>query len=430
MSYTIKKLPKSLVEIEVEIPSEEMKRPLEAAAVRLSEKKPIEGFRPGKAPYEVVKNKYGEMAIYEEASAEMIKRSYLATLEEAGLKSVAAPDIKTRQLVSGSSLKYTATVAVLPEVTLGDFSKIKIKKVLKPVTAEDVAKVLKDIQRLRASTIMVERAAGLGDKLSVSLQMFLDKVPLDGGQARKQEVILGESFYVPGFSEQLVGLKKGETKEFILTYPKDAQEKRLAGRAVEFKVEVHEVFEVKVPELNDEFAKSLGKFASVQELQDKVRENVSLEHTNEASQVAERDLLQELIKVSNFGEFPEVLIVGERERMTRELTEDLTRQGLDFTTYLQHLQKNKEQFEQELRPQAERRLKVALLLQQIGSIHGTEPTPEQIDEYLQGWAAHSAGNPEVENRLKDQAFRDYAANILTNQRALDYLKKQCIIEEC
>lgn len=427
MSYILKKLPEGLIQIDVEVPLEDMKRPLMSAAVRLSEKKPLEGFRPGKAPYDIVKARFGEAAIYEEASSEIIKRSYMEALKEEDLTTVAAPEIQPTQVVPGLPFKYTAKVAVLPETKIGDISKIKVKKQVKEVTPADIEKVLKDIQRLRASSSAVERPAALKDKLSVSIQMFLDKIPLDGGQARKQDVILGEDFYVPGFSEALVGVKRGETKEFTIEYPKNAQEKNLAGRQVEFKVEVHEVFEVKLPELNDDFAKTIGKFESFQDLQNKIKENVGLEYKSEADRRSESELLEKLVAVSQFSDLPAVLVDGELERMLEELGQDLVRQGLERSAYLQHLKKTEEQFRKELRPQAERRLKVALLLRTLGKEQGLAPSTEEIDQYFQGWAGHSKDDPQVAERIKDQTFRDYAANILANQKTLEYLKKQCIV---
>lgn len=426
MSYTIKKLPKSLVQIEVEVPLADMQRPLESAAKHLSEHKPIEGFRPGKVPYDVVKARYGEMAIYEEAADEIVKRTYLHALQEEEITSVAAPEIKIIQLVPGSPLKYEAKVAVLPTIKVGDFSKVKVSKKVKEVANTDIEKVLKDLQRLRASQTVVDRPAALGDKLTTSIQMFLDKVPLEGGQARKQEVLLGENFYVPGFSEALVGIKRGETREFTLEYPKDAQEKKLAGRKVEFKVEVADVFEVKQPELNDEFAKSLGKFESLAGLKEKVKENVGLEFAHEADRQSEEEMLKVLVTASEFGELPEVLIKGEIERATQELEQDLQKQGLGLTDYLAHLHKTKEQLEKELVPQAERRLRVALLLRQISQLHDLLPTTEEIDQYLQGWAGYTAKDPQATARLSDPGFRDYAKNILANQKVLDFLKKQCV----
>lgn len=426
MSYTLTKLPQGLVQIDVEVPLEDMKRPLESAAVRLSEKKPLEGFRPGKAPFDVVKARFGEAVIYEEASAEIIKRSYLQALKENDLTTVAAPDIQPTQVVPGLPLKYTAKVAVLPETKVGDISKIKIKKQVKEATPADIEKVLKDIQRLRASSSAVERPAAFTDKLFVSIQMFLDKIPLEGGQARKQDVILGEDFYVSGFSEALVGVKRGETREFILNYPKDAQEKNLAGRKVEFKVEVREVFEVKLPELNDDFAKTIGKFESFHDLYNKIKENVGLEYQTEADRRSESELLEKLSAISYFSDLPTALVDGELERMLEELDRDLARQALERLAYLQHLKKTEEQFRQELRPQAERRLKVALLLRAIGKERGLAPSTEELEQYLQGWAGHSKDDPKIAERIGDPAFRDYAASILANQKTMEYLKKQCV----
>ena len=189
---------------------------------------------------------------------------------------------------------------------------------------------------------------------------------------------------------------------------------------------MHEIFEVKLPELNDDFAKTIGKFESFQDLHNKIKENVGLEYKREANRKSESELLEKLVAASHFSDLSAVLIDNELERMLEELDQDLTRQGLERVAYLQHLKKTDEQFRAELRPAAERRLKVALLLRTIGKEQGLSPSPEEIEQYLQGWAGYSKNDPKVGEKIKDPAFRDYAVNILTNQKTLEYLKKQCI----
>lgn len=428
MNSSVKKLDNSQVEISVEVSVEEMKPYLEKAAKKISKDTKIEGFRPGNAPYDIVVSKVGEMAVYQEAIDDVISKTYYDTLQEHKIVTIGQPKIDIEKLAPGNPFTYKATADVLPEVKLGDYSKINLKRTKVSVTDEQVETVLTDLRKMQQKENLVERASKMGDKMDINFEVFLDKAPIENGSQQKYPIVLGEGKFIPGFEEAIVGLKAGEEKEFDLNFPEKYFDKKMAGKKAQFKVKCNGVFEIELPELTDDFAKSISaeKFKSVDEVKKNIRENIEAEEKQKQEQRLEVEMLDKLIEISDFGKLPDVLIDHEVSKMLMEMQQSISQQGFQFEDYLKSLKKTEEDIKQEFRPQAEQRIKGSILSREVYHQKKFEVTPDEINKEIETMMAGYPNNPEVKKQFESETYRDYIKNILGNRKVLEFLKSEMI----
>ena len=417
-----------MVEILVELSVEELKPYLEKSAVKISETAKIEGFRPGKAPYNIVKEKFGEMAILQEAIDDIISKTYYQAVVENELVSIGQPKIDIEKIAPENPFSYKATVAVLPKVTLGDFSKIKLKREEIKITDDKVNQVVEEIRKMRSSQEKVDRAAKSGDALKIDFDVYRDGVPIEHGKSQDYPITIGEGKFIPGFEENLVGMKAGDEKEFKLKFPEEYFEKSLAGKPAEFKVKIKEVNEVKLPELTDDFAKevSVGKYDKVDDMKTGIAENLKEEETAKQEQRLEISLLEEAVKVCEFEELPEVLVHEEIHRMIHELEDSIAMKGLNFDDYLKSIGKTVEELEKGMEPQAELRAKTSILAREIYQQQKFEVTPDEIEKEIAEIASRYPANPDVLKQLNSEMYKDYLKNSLGNKKVIEYLKNLII----
>lgn len=428
MKTEIKKLPQSMVEISVEIDIDELKPYLEKSATKISKTTKIEGFRPGKAPYNIVKEKFGEMAILQEAIDDIIAKTYYQIVINNQLTTIGKPKIEIVKMAPDNPFAYKATAAVLPKITLGDFSKIKLQRQEINIDKNQVEQVIKEIRKMRSTQQKVERAAQADDALKIDFKIYCDQVPIEQGQSQDYPIIIGEGKFIPGFEDNLIGMKAGEEKEFELKFPENYFKKSLAGRPAQFKVTVKEVNEIKLPELTDAFAKEIsgGKYQNVTELQAGITENLKKEEAEKQERRLEIELLEKAVELSQFEELPEILIEEELHRMIHELEDSITMRGLNFDDYLKSLNKTLEEIKKEMIPQAELRVKTAILAREIYQQQKFEITPEEIEKEITEIASHYPSNPDVIKQLNSESYREYLKNSLGNKRVLKYLKELVI----
>lgn len=417
-----------MVEILVELSVEELKPYLEKSAVKISETAKIEGFRPGKAPYNIVKEKFGEMAILQEAIDDIISKTYYQAVVENELVSIGQPKIDIEKIAPENPFSYKATVAVLPKVTLGDFSKIKLKREEIKITDDKVNQVVEEIRKMRSSQEKVDRAAKSGDALKIDFDVYRDGVPIEHGKSQDYPITIGEGKFIPGFEENLVGMKAGDEKEFKLKFPEEYFEKSLAGKPAEFKVKIKEVNEVKLPELTDDFAKEVsgGKYDKVDDMKTGIAENLKEEETAKQEQRLEISLLEEAVKVCEFEELPEVLVHEEIHRMIHELEDSIAMKGLNFDDYLKSIGKTVEELEKGMEPQAELRAKTSILAREIYQQQKFEVTPDEIEKEIAEIASRYPANPDVLKQLNSEMYKDYLKNSLGNKKVIEYLKELII----
>jgi len=429
MQIDIKKLPKNEIEISIEVPVEEYKADLEKAAKHLSEHRPIPGFRPGKASYDMVKNSFGEMAIYEEALPDVVRRAYVKAVVDGKYRSYGEPTINVTKLAPGNPIAFTATVALVPEVSsLADFRKIKVKAKTPEVPEKDIDQAVGDLRKVQTKEIRVNREARGGDKIVVDMNLSLDKVPLEGGQTKGHGIYLDEEYYIPGFKEQVLGLKEGDRKAFSLKFPHTHYQKNVAGKDVDFEVTVKEIFELIHPDVDEVFAKSLGQ-ESVAKLRELIKSNMHHESEHKEMQRAEIEMLEKLVEKSRFGEIPDRIVNTEIERMLAELKEGLAERGVEFETYLTNIKKTLGDLKLEFAPQAVKRIKTALIIRDIGEKEKIEVADSEILEEVQNLINQYKENAEAQARIRSEEYHDYLRTTLRNRKVIEMLRKEVIEKE-
>ncbi|OGY41518.1 MAG: trigger factor [Candidatus Buchananbacteria bacterium RBG_13_39_9] len=424
-TYVSKKLPKSQVELTVTISAENFQPLVNQAFDQISQQTKIDGFRPGKIPADIVKQRVGEMKIYEEAAILAVEKSYLEIATKEKLEPLGSPKIDMEKLAPNNDFIYKATVTLIPEVKIGDYKSIKIAEKEIKTTAEQINKVIADLRNLRATEILENKIIENGDKVEVDFDILRDKVPIDGGAQRKYPLVVGSGHFIPGFEEQLIGLKTGEDKEFNLTFPEQYHNKNLAGKESQFKVKIINVYKRTLPEANDEFAKSMGA-ENLDTLKQQIEHNLEHEEHHKEEERIEIELINQLIAKSQFGEIPDILINAEVNKMIQEMDSNLSMQGIKLDDYLKHLSKTLEQLKLEFVPQAIKRVQGALLLRAFFFQEKMEISEAEIDQEIEMAGKMYQANPELLKNLKTSEYRDYIRNSLGNNKVMNFLKTACV----
>lgn len=424
MNVTTEKLPKSKIAITVELTPEEIKPQLERAAADIAMNLKSPGFRPGKMPYDMVAKKVGEAAIYQEAVHYIISKTYPDAVMQADVLVVGQPAIDVLKAAPGNPFSYKATVALLPEIKLGDLTKAKAKRETPTVAPAEVEKTIEQLRGMRASQNRVDRPAQKGDLVEIDFDLSVDKVKVDGGSSKNHPVTIGDGNFIPGFEDNLIGLAADATKTFTLRFPEDYHAKHLAGKEGSFTVKANGVYEMVKPEFNDDFVKGLGHLGTVATFRAEIEKNMKAEAEDRANRKYEEDLMTELISRTTFGEIPDLLIDSEVDKMVHELQHDITNRGMDWLKYLESIKKTEDELRKEMSVQALKRVQAALLLRQVAKEQSITATDEEIKKELDEIKQRYQDNPQILSQLDSPSYRQYVENLLVNRKVLEYLKTQ------
>lgn len=421
MKIERKELDKGQIELTIEVPADEVKKYLPRAVEKLSNEVKIEGFRPGKASFEAMKLKIGELPIYEEAARLVINKTLGKVLEEDVKETlIGQPEVNITKLAPDNPLEYKVIVTKLPEVTLGQYKDMGIKQDKVEVADEDVTKLLSELREMRVKEVIAEEAIGENDKAVVDIDMSIDNVPVEGGQAKDTAVIMGKGYVVPGFDKQLIGAKKGDERAFALHFPENHHQKNLAGKMVDFVVKIKEVYKRELPEMNDEFAVGFGS-RTLDLLKEDIKKSIKQEKEQQADQKAEIELLNKLIETSKFGDIPQLLVERETHTMLHELEHDVEHQGGNFDDYLSSLKKSRAQLMLDMTPDAMKRVKSALIIRQIALDEKITVEKEEIEAEIRHILSHYPNNPEVAERVSTEEYRHYLENSMANRKVVKQL---------
>lgn len=426
MNITTEKKPKSLFEVTVELSVAELQSYLQKAAVQISGRTEIQGFRKGSAPFDVVKNKVGEMALYQEAGALAIDKTLPEAIKDQDIQTVGQPQIRVNKLAPENPFVYTATFSLLPEVEVGAYSQIEVKQKAVEVKDEEVNKVIDNLREMRASEALADKTVSKDDLVEVDFDVFKDRVAVEGGTGRKYPVVIGKSQMIPGFEEQLIGLKKDQTKEFKLSFPANYPAKNLAGQECDFKVKVLAVYSRTIPELNEDFVKQFGQFKNVDDFKGQVRQNLENEYRRKNETQAEVEMFEKILAVTKFGEIPDLLTDSEVRKMINELKAEVEGRGLKFVDYLRQIKKNESDLMLDFAPEALKRVKLALLVRKVAEQNKITVAAEEIDKESRAYQVRFKGDGQAEKQINTKDFRRYLENLLTNRKVIAYLKSQII----
>jgi len=427
MKYTSKKLEKSQVELDITVTPADYQLDLENAAVRLSERAAIKGFRPGKAPYDMVKQQLGEIKIIEEAMQEIVEKNFFKAVQEEKIDTIGMPKITIEKIAPGNDFVFKAIVALMPTVKVADLSTIKVKKEGKEITDKDVEDVLNNLKKMQPKEIIKNGVATKEDKVVVDMEMFSEKVPLEGGQAKNHQVYLNEPHYIPGFAEQLIGVKKADLKEFTLKFPKEHYQPHLAGKDVDFKITVHDVYELQYPELDEEFAKTLGQ-ESMDKLKELIKKNLTEEAKHKDDQKAEVEIFEKIVEASQFDEIPEVLIDSEKHKMFHELKHNLEHQGIEMEQYLKDLKKTEEEIYKDFADNADKRVKAALISRQVALENKIKVEQADIDKEVELIKQTYKDDPATLENLNKPEVLNMIATTIQNRKVIVFLKEKVLQE--
>lgn len=426
--FEIKKLPKSEIEIKVIVAWEDWKNQIDLAVKSLSQNVKMDGFRPGKAPRSFVEKAVGTKAILEEASEKAIQKTYAELLEKEKIKAIGAPKAEILKLAEGNALEYKIKVAVLPEARMKPW-KEKIKKINEKhknkkieVSSEEIDKELKRLAESRAKSVTVAREARKGDTVMVDFQVFRDHVLIENGTSKNHPLILGKNVFIPGFEDKLVGMKEGEEKEFELKFPEQYHEKSLAGKPAQFKVKVNLVQERQLPEINDEFAKGLGKFENLEALKKNFQEGMLEEKKVKSQEDKRGEFLEELLELVEV-DLPEVLVHEELHKMIHEFESQVQSMGMTIEDYLGKIKKTADDLEKEWEPQAEKRVKIFLILEEIAKETEVNVPNEKIEEEMNKTLQYYKKMKDAEKNIDMGRLYNYIKETLTHQEVFNVLEK-------
>jgi len=424
----IKKLSGSKVEMKISVAWDEWKDSIEKAVGRFAKEMKIDGFRPGKAPRGIVEQKVGTRALLEEAAELAIQKTYPKILEKEKMDAIGSPRVEILKLAEGNDLEYKIVTAVIPEIKIKPW-KDRIKKVNAnfqnkkiEVTGEEIKKELEGIAASRTKFVTVRRAAGNGDNVILDFEVLRDGIVIENGAGKNHPLILGKGVFIPGFEENIVGMNENEEKEFELKFPDEYHEKNLAGKAATFKIKVKIVEERQIPEINDEFAKSLGKFENLEAFQKSVEEGIVKEKKQKQQEEKKKKYLDELMDLSE-TELPEILLHEEIHKMIQEFEGQLGMTGIKLENYLSRINKTRDDLENDWKSQAEKRVKSALVLEEIAKNESIKVTSEEAEAEMNRMMQYYKSIKEADKNIDLKKLYNYAQGSLTNEKVFEFLEK-------
>jgi trigger factor len=421
MQITTTPAPKSTILVEVEVPAERLAQAVGEATRALSRRTKVPGFRPGKAPRGVLEAVLGHGAVLDEAVDRLVQSSYRDALIEKEILPLTNADVEIVQAEEGKPLIFKATVPIRPEVTLGDYTNFNFRPVIETTDEPKVDKVIEELRDQNASLSPVEeRGAKKGDYAVIKYVGTRDGTPFEGGSAERMPLIIGEDRLIPGFEDELVGLAIGDTKGFVITFPAEYGEESLAGQLAHFEVEVRELREKILPEADDDFARSMGDFTDLANLREEVAKRLARNALDKARHGFSDQIIEYAVANSTI-DLPDVLIELEVEVMHDEFRSALVRQGISEEAYTKVSGKSHEDLHADFRPDAEKRVKVLLVLSRIAEVEGLTIDDADIEAEIARGRDRYASDPKLTRYFESERGRNYIRSTLRRSRVVEKL---------
>ena len=426
MSLQVEKLENNMAKLTIEVPAEELEKAIEGAYQKNKNKINIPGFRKGKAPRKMIEQMYGKEVFYEDAVNDLIPDAYEKALEECEEDIVSSPKIEVTQIEAGKPFVFTATVALKPEVKLGKYKGVKVDKIDVEVTDADVdAEIDKEREKNARNITVEDRAVKDGDITTLDFEGFVDGVAFDGGKGENYPLTIGSGAFIPGFEEQLVGAEIGKEVEVKVTFPEDYQAENLKGKDAVFKCTVKEIKEKQLPELDDEFAGEVSEFDTLAEYKEDVKKTLTEKKQKDAKNAKENAAVDAAVAVCEM-EIPEAMLETQQKQMLDEFAQRISMQGLTMEQYFQFTGSSYQQMFEQVKPQAEERIKARLVLEAIAKAENLEATEEEYEKELQNMAdiyqmeldkvKELLGDREKKNIMQDLAVRKAAEFVADNAK--------------
>ena len=421
MSLQVEKLEKNMAKLTVEVPAEQFEAALKTSYNKNKNKFNIPGFRKGKAPQAMIENMFGVGVFYEDAVDEAINASYPDAAKESGLEIVSRPEISIEQVEKGKSFIYVATVATKPEVTLGEYKGIEVEKAKPEVTDADVEAELKKVQEQNSRLVSVEdRAVADGDQTVIDFEGFVDGKAFEGGKAEDYTLVIGSHSFIDTFEDQLIGKNIGEDVEVNVTFPAEYHAAELAGKPATFKVKIKEIKMKELPELNDEFASEVSEFETLDAYKEDVKNKLAETKQAQATAENENNVVQKVVDNAQM-DIPAPMVDEQVRNMIEDYARRLQSQGISFDQYLQFTGSTIEQLQEQMRPQAELRLRTRLVLEAVVAAEKIEPSDELVEAEIKKMSENYKMDAEQIKTIMGEAGMAQMKADMAVQEAVDFL---------
>ncbi len=436
MSVKVENLEHNMAKLTIEVSAEELEKALNTAYNKQKRQISVPGFRKGKVPRAMIEKMYGAEIFYEDAANELMQQTYPSAIDESGVDIVSRPTVDVVQIEKGKPFIYTAEVATRPEVALGKYMGVTVTKIDTSVTEDEVEAELENQRNTNARTVTVtDRPVKEGDTAVIDFEGFVDGVAFDGGKAENHSLEIGSHSFIDTFEDQLVGKNAGDEVEVNVTFPEQYQAADLAGKPAVFKVKINEIKAKELPELNDEFAQDVAGVDTLAEYKEELKKNLTEKKENEAKKTKEDEAIQKIIDKSKM-DLPKAMIDTQCETMVNEFAQRIAQSGLSMDQYLQFSGMTVDQLKEQVRPEAETRIKSSLVLEQIAKEENIEVSDEDINAEIEKMAKaygmeadklkEYMGDSEKESMKRDLAITKAVDLIMENvkERAKAKTKKE------
>ena len=422
MSLQVEKLEKNMAKLTIEVSADELEKALQNAYKKQKNKISMPGFRKGKVPRQMVEKMYGADVFYEDAANALIPQAYSEAYDECDLQIVSQPEIDITQIEKGKPFIFTALVATRPEVTLGEYKGLKVDKYSTRVTQKEVDEEIEKVREQHARIVEVtDRAVADKDDVTLDFEGFVDGVAFEGGTAENHPLEIGSNSFIPGFEDQLLGVKIGEEVDVKVTFPEDYHAKDLAGKDAVFKCKVNEIHVKEVPEADDDFAQDISEFDTLAEYKEDIRKNLMEQKEKEAKAAKEAAVVAKVVENATM-EIPDAMVDTQVRNMADDFARRIQSQGLTVDQYFQFTGMTAEKLFEQMRPDALKRIQNSLVLEAVAKAENIEISDEKVEEELQKMADAYKMELDKVKSLMDDAAIDQMKDDLAIQAAVDLVR--------
>lgn len=426
MSYTVENLEKSMAKITITVDADAFEEAMVKSYNKNKKNISIQGFRKGKAPRKMVEKLYGPEVFYEDAANFAIPDAYEEAAKESGLEIVSRPEIDVVEIEKGKDFVFTATVAVKPEVTLGDYKGIEVEKKTVKVMAADVNAEIDKVREQNSRMITVEnRGIKKDDTAVIDFEGFVDGEPFQGGKGEDYSLVIGSHTFIDTFEDQLVGKKAGEEVDVNVTFPEEYHEASLKGKLALFKVTVKEIKKKELPKLDDEFASEVSEFETLKEYKASVKKNLTERRKEEAKREKENEVVEKVVENITV-ELPEPMVDEQTQQMIQEFAGRLSSQGLSFDQYMQMTGMTVDALMGQMKPEAEKRIRTRLALEAIVDAEKIKATAKDIDKEIENMANMYQMEVDKIKEMIGDAEKEQIGKDLAVQKAVDFVVKNAV----
>ena len=424
MSVQVENLEKNTAKLTIEVPAEKFEEAVQHSYNKNKGKFNIPGFRKGKAPFNMIKKMYGVGVFYEDAVDEVIDASYPDAAKESGLEIVSRPSISIEEIEEGKAFVYTAVVAVKPEVTLGEYKGVEVQKTKSEVTEEDIETEIKRAREKNSRLITVEdRGIEDGDQVTIDFDGSVDGKRFEGGKAEDYPLTIGSHTFIDNFEEQLIGKTTGEECEVNVTFPAEYHVEELKNKPAVFKVKVKEIQRKELPEANDEFASEVSDFDTLDEYKADIRKKLQEKKEQDAKVENENNVIEKVIENAQM-ELPQPMVDTQAREMVENYARRLQSQGLNINDYMKYTGMTPEKLMEQMRPEAEKRIKTRLVLEKVVEVENVEVSDEKLDEQINEIAASYKLEGAKLKEMMGEREKEQIREDLKVQAAIDLLVEQ------